>query len=151
MASRDNTYFIITANTISYSWIKAGCICYKTGSLYSQKDTVHVTCIGDTIGYCLPVDILHPLTQQKSEFLLALESNEERLKEFAKPETLEQAVELTVGSEVLVEQKGEWLKGVVRYIGPLSDRKIPDSGGGVFFGVELLVSNSAVCLYMRMT
>ncbi|XP_047669331.1 ubiquitin carboxyl-terminal hydrolase CYLD isoform X2 [Tachysurus fulvidraco] len=138
MASHDNTYFIITANQISYSWIKAGCICYKTGNLYPQKDTVHVTCIGDTIGYRLPVDILHPLTQQKSEFLLALESDEERLKEFAKPEILEQAVELTVGSEVLVEQEGEWLKGVVRYIGPLSDRKIPNSCRGVFFGVELL-------------
>ncbi|XP_060723550.1 ubiquitin carboxyl-terminal hydrolase CYLD [Tachysurus vachellii] len=138
MASRDNTYFIITANQIGYSWIKAGQICYKTGSLYPQKDTVHVTCIGDTTGYRLPVNILHPLTQQKSEFLLALESNEERLKEFAKPEILEQAMELTIGSEVLVEQEGEWLKGVVRYIGPLSDRKITDSCGGVFFGVELL-------------
>ncbi|KAG7326262.1 hypothetical protein KOW79_009663 [Hemibagrus wyckioides] len=140
MASRDkNAYFIITATPVICGWIKSGCICYKKETLYSPlSDTVHVVCIGEIGTYSLPVDILRPLTRQKAEFLLALESNEERLKEIAKPEMLEQATELTVGSEVMVAQEGSWLKGVVRYIGPISDRKIPDSGGGVFFGVELL-------------
>lgn len=149
MASRDNNvYFIITATPVTCRWIKSGCICYKKETLYSPpSENVYVLCIGHTEGYWLPVDILQPVTRQKAEFLLALESDEERLKEIAKPEMLEQATELTVGSEVMVAQEGSRLKGVVRYIGPLSDRKIPDSGGGVFFGVELLVSiSSFFCL-----
>ncbi|KAK3574703.1 hypothetical protein QTP86_015398 [Hemibagrus guttatus] len=139
MASRDNNaYFIITATPVTYTRIKAGCICYKKVYSSPQTDMVYVECIGNIVSHYLPVDILQSLTRQKAEFLLALESDEERLKEIAKPEMLEQAMELTVDSEVKVEQEGKWLNGVVRYIGPLSDRKIPDSGGGVFFGVELL-------------
>lgn len=108
-------------------------------NLFSPQDET-VCVIGiDYLGcFTLPVNILQPLTRQQSEFLLALEDYEERLKEIAKPEILEQAMELTVGSEVTVEQKGEWLKGVVRYIGPLSDQVI-SVPVAVFFGVELQV------------
>lgn len=97
--------------------------------------------------YNLPSNVLQPLTRQKSEFLLALESNKERLEEFLRPEALNQAVELTVGSEVTVEINGEWLKGVVRYIGPLFEPGPQKCITAVFFGVELQVSHSLLCVY----
>ncbi|TSL22069.1 Ubiquitin carboxyl-terminal hydrolase CYLD [Bagarius yarrelli] len=138
MAFCDNhTYYIITAQPMDYSWIKAGTICYH--AYYTthkpQDHTVYVRCIGNGGSGLLSADILQPLTRRKSEFLLALESSEERLTEMVKPEILEQAMELNVGSEVKVEQNGEWLKGVVKYIGPLLDSLDPIVG--VFFGVEL--------------
>lgn len=103
---------------------------------------VPVTCIENRLSYDFPFNFLHTLTRQNSEFLLALENPEERLKEIDKPELLEQASELTVGSEVTVEQNGKWLKGVVRYIGPLSSSVLDPILVGVFFGVELQVSSS---------
>lgn len=110
-----------------------------------------VTCIGSSISVNMPPDTLHPLTRQESEFLLALESFEERLKAIVHPEALEQAVELTVGSEVRVEQKDEWLRGVLRYIGPLSEPRLLDPIAGVFFGVELQVSSSLFCVHVSAT
>lgn len=139
MASRDHDYFIVTAQPMDYNGIKAGSICYN--AYYTPKppnNTVYVKCIGKLGGSTLPIDILQLLTRQKIEYLLALETCEERLKEMAKPEILEQAMELNVGAEVMVEQNGEWLKGVVKYIGPLSDPQIANEPvAGVFFGVEL--------------
>ncbi|XP_026789182.3 ubiquitin carboxyl-terminal hydrolase CYLD isoform X1 [Pangasianodon hypophthalmus] len=141
MASRDKAYVILTKASRSVGWVRAGSICYIKENLYSlnyqKKDTVPVICIGSSITYNLPLDILQPLSRQKSEFLLAVESCEERLKEFTQSEALDQAMELTVGSEVTVAQNGEWLKGVIRYIGPLSDPGVLDPIAGVFFGVEL--------------
>lgn len=149
MASRDkNSYFIITARPISYSWMRAGSICYLEESHYTElrkKDTVSVICIGSSVKFELPRDILQPLTRQKAEFLLALDDLAERLNVIVHPEVLEQAAELTVDSDVIVEQKNEWLKGVVRYIGPFEPKSM-DPIAGVFFGVELQVSSSLLCL-----
>ncbi|KAI5614619.1 ubiquitin carboxyl-terminal hydrolase CYLD-like, partial [Silurus asotus] len=138
MASCDNcAYFITTAKPLSNGWIQAGSICYMMETLHStQTDTLPVMSIGNIRNMDLPVDILHPLTRQEAEFLLALECFEDRLQEIAKPDILEQAVVLSVGSEVTVEQNGELLKGVVRYIGPLLDLK-PDPISGAYFGIEL--------------
>lgn len=146
MASRDDkTYFIITEKP-PYSFLRLGSICFKKEDQNSirklPKDMVPVTCIENRLSYDFPFNFLHTLTRQNSEFLLALENPEERLKEIDKPELLEQASELTVGSEVTVEQNGKWLKGVVRYIGPLSSSVLDPILVGVFFGVELQVSSS---------
>ncbi|XP_053355388.1 ubiquitin carboxyl-terminal hydrolase CYLD [Clarias gariepinus] len=142
MASRDtNDYFIITAKP-TYGWVTPGNICYIKEKHYStrkpqKKDTVPVMRIGGTIDYNLPYDILQPLTRKRSEFLLAIESCTDRLREVAHPEALDQAVEINEGSDVLVEQNTQWLKGVVRYIGPLSEPSLLDPIAAVFFGVEL--------------
>lgn len=151
MAFRDtNAYFIVTKQPLSFSWIHAGNICYKNGNQYSspnlqKEDTVSVICNGTT--YNLPSNVLQPLTRQKSQFLFAVEGHKERLEEFLRPEALNQAVELTVGSEVTVEINGEWLKGVVRYIGPLFEPGLQKPKTAVFFGVELQVSHSLLCVY----
>ncbi|KAL7891281.1 hypothetical protein AOLI_G00007570 [Acnodon oligacanthus] len=84
----------------------------------------------------LPSEVLKPLTQQQAEFLLALETPNDRLEEFMLAKNLNQAEGLLQGSEVRVEQNGEQLRGVVRYIGRLKD-PILDPIAGVFFGVEL--------------
>ncbi|XP_072540400.1 ubiquitin carboxyl-terminal hydrolase CYLD isoform X2 [Salminus brasiliensis] len=142
MAPKDkNIYFILTATPAPFSCMTAGQICYITEDRCSQqkkqkKDTVRVKCIGSPIEHDLPLDFLCILPQEKAELLLALITNEERLDEFARSETLDQATALVKGSEVTVEQNGKWLKGVVRYIGRLSETNL-DPIAGVFFGVEL--------------
>ncbi|KAL7832656.1 hypothetical protein SRHO_G00296740 [Serrasalmus rhombeus] len=89
-----------------------------------------------TLDRNVPLEVLEPLTQQQAEYLLALETPKERLEEFIQPKNLKQAEDLVQGCEVRVEQNGEWLKGVVRYIGRLKEPVI-DPIAGVYFGVEL--------------
>ncbi|XP_026879902.2 ubiquitin carboxyl-terminal hydrolase CYLD isoform X2 [Electrophorus electricus] len=143
MASSDkNIYFIITRNPASYKWNKTGRICYINKDKYLRQKkqkatTLRVTCIGDVYENTLPSDIVQELTQQEAELLLALDKDEARLEEIKLGEQLRHAVSLHIGSEVTVELNAEWLKGVVRYIGRLSDLNHRDPIVGVFFGVEL--------------
>ncbi|XP_036417691.1 ubiquitin carboxyl-terminal hydrolase CYLD [Colossoma macropomum] len=136
-----NLYFMITETPASHGSIRAGQICYINEDRYSQpkrlkRDTLPVILIGSTLDRDLPFEVLEPLTQQQAEFLLALDTHKERLEEFTQSKNLGQAEVLVKGSEVRVEYNGEWLKGVVRYIGRLRE-PIIDPIGGVFFGVEL--------------
>ncbi|KAI4880818.1 hypothetical protein NFI96_031833 [Prochilodus magdalenae] len=135
-----NVYFIITATTTHYIPIRVGQICHinedRLSRVRPMKETIPVIPIGSALDYDLPYKVLNRLTVQQAELLLALETHEDRLKEFMLLTNLDQAVNLVKDSEVTVEQNGEWLKGVVRYIGMLTN-PIRDPIGGVFFGVEL--------------
>ncbi|KAL0191196.1 hypothetical protein M9458_013894, partial [Cirrhinus mrigala] len=84
----------------------------------------------------LDAAILKPLSRRSAELLLALESNEKRLLALNDPEFLEKASNLSKGSQVYVEYKDQWLKGVIQYIGSLTSYS-SDPITGVFFGVEL--------------
>ncbi|KAL6458112.1 hypothetical protein MHYP_G00333420 [Metynnis hypsauchen] len=136
----NNRYFIITATPALYGFIRAGQICYINEDRYSQRkkksDTLPVILFNSAVDRDLPLEVLELLTQQQAEFLLALETPKERLEGFLLSENLNQAKVLVQGSEVRVEQNGEWLKGVVRYIGRLKE-PISDPIAGVYFGVEL--------------
>ncbi|XP_062854083.1 ubiquitin carboxyl-terminal hydrolase CYLD isoform X2 [Trichomycterus rosablanca] len=137
-------YYILTAKPEGNGWINPGSIGYRTENQYlhvkSQKDTVHVRFTEYVNSVNLPLDVLQPLTKQKAEFLLALGSKEDRLVEYARSKSLDQAVDLVEDSEVTVEYKGKWLKGVVRYIGRIPEFNVKVLNvpiAGVFFGVEL--------------
>ncbi|KTG42659.1 hypothetical protein cypCar_00008979 [Cyprinus carpio] len=146
MASADNNiYFIITANPPSpNSNVKAGEICFIDKQQFDlwqkRNDTkiLPVVCIGTPFDVYLNEVLLQQLKPRSAELLLALESNEMRLLALKDPEALKEASNLTEGSRVYVDYKGQWLKGVIRYVGGLSPSScMSDPIRGVFFGVEL--------------
>ncbi|XP_016095754.1 ubiquitin carboxyl-terminal hydrolase CYLD [Sinocyclocheilus grahami] len=144
MASADNNiYFIITADPPSPNvYIKAGEICfiYKERFNARQKrndtDVLPVVRVGKSTDIWLDKVLLQPLSRREADLLMALESNEDRLLTLKDPEALEKASNLSEGGQVHVEYKGQWLKGVIRYIGSLTSYS-SDPITGVFFGVEL--------------
>lgn len=148
MASADNNiYFIITAKPPSPNgYIKAGEVCFidkQRFDLRQKRNDINilpVICIDSKFDVFLDKVILQPLKRRSAELLLALESNEDRLLALKDPEALEKASNLSEGGQVHVEYKGQWLKGVIRYIGSLTSNS-SDPITGVFFGVELQVSN----------
>ncbi len=148
MASADkNIYFIITANPPSPNgYINAGEICYIDKQRFNARlkrndtDILPVVRIGNVSDTLLDKVLLQPLSRRAAELLMALESNEERLLALKDPVALEKASNLSEGGQVHVEYKGQWLKGVIRYIGSLTSYS-SDPISGVFFGVELQVSN----------
>lgn len=151
MASAENKlYFIITAKPpSSYGFIQAGEICFidkhRFEAMQKRNDTdilpvIRIGFLSDT-----PLDkvLLKPLTCRSAELLLALDSNEERLLALKDHEALEEASNLSKGCQVYVEYNGQWLKGVIQYIGSIAYSSNPIKG--VFFGVALQVSNLCVC------
>lgn len=148
MASADkNIYFIITANPPSPNgYIKAGEICYIDKQRFNvnlkrnDTDFLPVVRMGTLIDTLLDKVLLELLSRRAAELLLALESNEDRLLALKDPEALEMASDLSNGNHVYVEYKMQWLNGVIRYVGNLTPHSF-DPITGVFFGVELQVSN----------
>ncbi|KAK2889242.1 hypothetical protein Q8A67_014617 [Cirrhinus molitorella] len=143
MAAADKLYFIITAKPPSPNgYIKAGEICFIDKQRFDSKQKrnetkiLPVVCIGTSFDVLLNKVILQQLTRRSAELLLALESNEERLLALRDAEALEEASNLPEGSQVYVELKKQWLKGVIRYIGGITSYS-SDPITGVFFGVEL--------------
>lgn len=153
MASRDkNKYFIVTATPAPHGWIKPGQIFYISEERYlratkQKKNTIPLIRVDSVLDRDLPVEVLLPLTRKQAELLLALNSDEEKLREYTHSVNLEQALDLVEGSEVMVENCGEWLKGVVRYIGRRSE-PVPGPVAGVFFGVELQVGVFSAFAYI---
>ncbi|XP_059416220.1 ubiquitin carboxyl-terminal hydrolase CYLD-like isoform X2 [Carassius carassius] len=145
MASADNNiYFIITANPPSpNSHINAGQICFiskQRFDLWQKRNDIKipVVCMGGPFDVHLNEVLLQQLKPRSAELLLALESNEMRLLALKDPEALKEASNLSEGSQVYVEYNGQWLKGVIRYVGGLSPPSyMSDPIRGVFFGVEL--------------
>uniref|UniRef100_A0A9J7WZT2 ubiquitinyl hydrolase 1 n=1 Tax=Cyprinus carpio carpio TaxID=630221 RepID=A0A9J7WZT2_CYPCA len=144
MASADNKiYFIITAKPPPpYGYIKAGEICFidkqrfNTRQKNNDTDVLPVVRMGKVTDTLLDKVLLQPLSRRSAELLMAVESNEDRLLVLNDPEALEKASNLSAGCQVHVEYKGQWLTGVIRYIGSLKSFS-SDPLTGVFFGVEL--------------
>lgn len=142
-AANKKIYFIITAKPPPpNSFIDAGEICYIDKQQLESKQKRQVTDIlpvirmGRTIENELDKVLLKPLGIREAEFLLALESSEERLLALKDQKDLDEALNLTIGDRVHVECNGEKLKGIIRYIGSIIHYSI-DPITGAFFGVEL--------------
>ncbi|KAM3875800.1 ubiquitin carboxyl-terminal hydrolase CYLD [Diretmus argenteus] len=139
-----NMYFIVTGQPGGR--IHAGRLCYIPEDRYvsqlrrSRTDSLTelpVSTISQTLSvteHSLKVLDLEPLTAQEAEMLQALGEDADRLHWFRERETLRAALGLTVNTPVTVEEGGEKLRGVVRYVGKLTHSH-PISGA--FFGIEL--------------
>lgn len=144
----ENLYFILTRKPEHPSHISAGRISYirkfqNTLSSPYQK-TKAVTFLGSqaSLSYDIEVGSLEELSEAEAELLLALPDDPERLKWLGRRDGLRAASELSVGTAVDVEKAGEWLRGIIRYIGRQTEPTFASPLSGSYFGVELQVRQS---------
>lgn len=83
-----------------------------------------------------------PVEDKELDYLLAVEPPSVRLQEYLKPDKMK--MELVCGDGVLFRMKlpngaDTFVKGIIRYLGPLEERE------GVFFGIEIQVGPDSLC------
>lgn len=150
MTSTNHLYFIVTEKPEFPSHISAGRICYISKSKH-RLETEHRTSHSPTklpviflgsntaLPYDLEVSIMEELSEEEAELLQALHDDAERLKLFREREALQAAMQLTEGAAVTVEEGGQKLRGIIRYVGRLKEPKYSCPLSGRFFGIELQV------------
>lgn len=149
----EHLFFILTRKPEHLSHISAGQICYVRTfqSALSSPDqkTKAVTFCGTwtSLPHDIEVGSLEELSEAEAELLLALPDDPERLKWFRRRDCLRAASELTVGTAVDVEKAGERLRGIIRYIGRLTEPTFSCPLSGRYFGVELQVRHSRYFKY----
>lgn len=82
---------------------------------------------------------MQELGEEEAELLLALHDDAERLKWFRERDALQAALNLNKGTAVTVDEGGEKLRGIIRYVGRLTEPMYPRRLSGRFFGIELQV------------
>lgn len=108
-----------------------------------------VICMGSNLDKFLKVNHLNSVTAKEAELLQAIEEDSERLKWYLERDALDTALGLTKDTPVTVELDGKWLRGIVRYIGRITEPKHTDPIVGTFFGIELqVVFANCVCSYV---
>ncbi|KAM4739111.1 ubiquitin carboxyl-terminal hydrolase CYLD isoform 2-T2 [Anableps anableps] len=147
MDPSNNLYFIITKKPEIPLHIKLGSICYipkykytHEVSMLSRSTKLSVSFIDSQTS--LPYDIdrncMESLTIEEADLLLASESEAGRLKNWIRDkDALQRALGLTVGTDVMVEEDGEKLRGIICYIGPMVDPNFWRPITGRYFGIEL--------------
>lgn len=144
----EKLFFMLTRKPDHLSHINAGRICYTSKfkdslSSHCQK-TKAVQFVGSqtSLPYEIEVGSLEELSEAEAELLLALPDDPDRLKWSKQRDRLRAASELTVGTAVEVEKAGERLRGIIRYIGGLTEPTYLSPLPGRYFGVELQVRHS---------
>ncbi|TNN63930.1 Ubiquitin carboxyl-terminal hydrolase CYLD [Liparis tanakae] len=89
------------------------------------------------LDYELDFSCMQPLSEEEAELLQALSTDVERLEWFRDRDALRTAQGLTVGTAVTVDEGGERLRGIVRYIGRMTEPSYTCPLPGTFFGIEL--------------
>ncbi|XP_036969886.1 ubiquitin carboxyl-terminal hydrolase CYLD [Acanthopagrus latus] len=142
MMSTDNLYFIITTKPDYPGHINAGCICfireykYRSEISHSPKK-LHVCKACSPLDYAIDLSCMEQLSAEEAELLQALPDDTERLKWFKEKNALQTALGLTKGTPVTVDQGRQELRGIIRYIGTLTEPTFSCPLSGTFFGIEL--------------
>ncbi|KAM9795928.1 ubiquitin carboxyl-terminal hydrolase CYLD [Syngnathus typhle] len=135
-------YFIVTEPPDYLRHSHTGRICY---SIYEYRASIdfaqklQVFMLG-SLGplYCeMDRRCLEEVSECEAALLLAVTDNSERLKWFRDKDALRRALMLCEGTEVIVEEGGGQLNGIIRFIGSLSQAAAEDPLKATFFGVEL--------------
>ncbi|KAM3618937.1 uncharacterized protein V6R79_000730 [Siganus canaliculatus] len=143
MSSSDNLYFILTKKSEYLSHIKVGSICYisKEKALKSDRNRkkLPIVVLGSRtmLPYDVEVSCLNELNAMEAELLLTLPDEAERLKKYKDIPDLNAALRLTEGTEVTVNEDGKKLRGIIRYIGRLTETSFSRPLTGTYFGIEL--------------
>ncbi|KAK9519743.1 hypothetical protein VZT92_022452 [Zoarces viviparus] len=145
MASTTDLYFIVTRKPEHQRLIHAGRICYISEHKHrthmrrpsSTKLPLYLAGSRSLLDYDIELSCIEPLSAEKAELLQGLAEDADRLKWFEEGDALQAALGLTVGTAVTVEERGERLRGVVRYIGRLTGTSYSSPIPGTFFGIEL--------------
>lgn len=82
---------------------------------------------------------MEELSAEEAELLLAVPEDAERLRWSRDKDALRAALRLTKGTAVTVDEGGQKLRGIIRYIGKLTEPTISCPLTGTFFGIELQV------------
>lgn len=147
MASSDELmFFIITDKPKYLIRIHPGCICYIRTYKYeseisksaSLKKLRVLTLPNPVLDYDIDMSCMKTLSPEEADLLLAV-PEEDRLRCFRDRKAVQAALTLDVGSLVDVEEDGQNLRGVVRYVGHLTEPSRSCPITGTFFGVELQV------------
>lgn len=150
MMSENNLYFILTRKPEHRKHISAGGICYTKKSTHRLETEIRPSCLWKkmtvfflgtqtTLSYEIEVSELEELSKEEAELLQALPDDAERLKWFGQRDSLRAAMELTEGIVVTVDEAGVQLRGIIRYIGRLTEPTYLSPISGRFFGIELQV------------
>lgn len=143
--STDHLFFILTEIPERPQHINPGRICYIREFKYTSEINksgplakLPVILLGSrsTSDYYIDMSCLTELSAEEADLLQALPEDCDRLKWFKEKDALQAAQALTEGTEVTVEEKGEKLRGIIRYIGKLGTNYI-DPISGMYFGIEL--------------
>lgn len=137
-------FFILTRKPDQPQHLSAGRIGHTSQFRYkssSSRKTLSVTFVGlrASLPYDMEVGSLEELSEEEAELLLALPDDAERLAWFRRRDALRAALELQVGMLVQVEEAGEQLRGIIRYIGRRAEPAYSAPLSGTFFGIELQV------------
>ncbi|CAK6976420.1 ubiquitin carboxyl-terminal hydrolase CYLD [Scomber scombrus] len=143
MAS-DYLYFILTETPEYYGHINLGRICHIRRFKYNTEITnsgstikLPVFFMGSSLDNKINMSCMKELNLEEAQLLMAILEDHERLKWFKERDALQTALTLSEGAAVTVEEGGEMLRGIIRYIGHQIPPKYPEPISGVFFGIEL--------------
>ncbi|XP_040896761.1 ubiquitin carboxyl-terminal hydrolase CYLD [Toxotes jaculatrix] len=143
MTSTDNNlYFIVTEKPEYFRHISSGSICYIRESTYrrhSPASKLPVIPLGshNVLDYTINLSCMKQLSAEEAKLLIALPEDADRLKWFKEGTALRTALGLTIGTLVTVEERGQELRGTIRYIGSLTKPSASNPAPGTFFGIEL--------------
>uniref|UniRef100_A0A3P9IPY6 Ubiquitin carboxyl-terminal hydrolase CYLD n=1 Tax=Oryzias latipes TaxID=8090 RepID=A0A3P9IPY6_ORYLA len=149
MTSTNNRYFIVTKKPRNFTSVNIGCLCYMTSHKYNAQQQQETTKHPKTLSVLvfgtrtplqkdLEVSCLEELNLEDARLLLGVSEDAERLRMFYDQPAFQAARSVTVGSAVTVEEDGKILRGIVRYIGKLSEPEYPYPISGTYYGIELL-------------
>uniref|UniRef100_UPI0037E75E0F ubiquitin carboxyl-terminal hydrolase CYLD n=1 Tax=Semicossyphus pulcher TaxID=241346 RepID=UPI0037E75E0F len=146
MASTKYLYFILTRKPEHQTHVNAGCICYiselrhkSTLKISPSPSKLCVFFVGSysVLDHDVEVSSMEKLSEQEARLLHALSKDTERLKWFKERDALQTALGLSEGTAVTVDEEGEELRGIIRYIGKLTSPEYPCPLAATFFGIEL--------------
>ncbi|XP_029448043.1 ubiquitin carboxyl-terminal hydrolase CYLD-like [Rhinatrema bivittatum] len=142
--SQGDLYFILTeiSATGALRPLKAGTLCRISEADYLQRFSVEspcplplkVTLLEDGSRKEVDVNSLQPLRKQQAALLLAVPNVAERLNCFLQRTALEDAMQASVGQQVLVSLEQKVVPGIIHYIGKIDACHVLPA---VYFGVEL--------------
>uniref|UniRef100_A0A8D0ERM2 ubiquitinyl hydrolase 1 n=1 Tax=Strix occidentalis caurina TaxID=311401 RepID=A0A8D0ERM2_STROC len=140
-----NCYYILTEDCAYGSkYFQAGnmCFCSERSYLRNFSDDRPPACflkvimLDDSSTVTINIEILQPVREEMTVFLLAVSSHNERLNYFLERLSLEAALRAVPGQKVMVEVDRQYFPGIIRYIGSIYKNTSPVLSP-FFFGVEL--------------
>ncbi|XP_015243787.1 PREDICTED: ubiquitin carboxyl-terminal hydrolase CYLD-like [Cyprinodon variegatus] len=146
MSSSENVYFILTEKPQFYYNVKLGSLWYIREFNYTLETSrrspptkLPVVCLSSRTGVTCNIEIkcLKKLDADEADLLLACQPESERLNWIRDGAAVLAALELTMGTDVMVEEDGQILRGIIRYIGPIVDPSYLHPITGRYFGIEL--------------
>lgn len=139
-------YFIIIEKPKILQHIKLGSICYLSGHQYEYElsksrpaTKLPVKILNSMFSLSNDIDksCMMNLSVDEADLLLACEPESHRLTLIKDRDAVQTALGLTPGTEVMVEDDGKMMRGIIRYIGPMAEPKFSQPIRGRFFGIEL--------------